>query len=127
MIEFTKPDHQGKELTMIDQETINNLEIRVAALEIRMTEVNSLVNNIIRAASPAPIVETSIDKPSRKLTKAQKEERKDKLIADGPYSKDDLEAMSSPDLKMYASAIGFNPFGQKKANHHYQSSVYPEG
>ncbi len=99
---------------MNDQETIKNLEIRVAALEIRTTELNNLINNIIRATSLATIAETVPEKSFRKLTKAQKEERKDELIADGPYTKHDLEAMSSPNLKMYASAIGFNPFGQKK-------------
>lgn len=99
---------------MTDQETIKNFEIRVAALEIRMTELNSLVNNVIRSISPVPATNTETLKLSRKLNKVQKEERKNKLVADGPYTKDDLEAMSSSDLKMYASGIGFNPFGQKK-------------
>jgi hypothetical protein len=114
MIEFTEPANQRKELSMTDQETIENLGIRVAALEIRMTELNNLINNIIIAKSPAMVTETVRHKLSKRLTKAQKEERKDKLVADGPYSKADLESMSSPELKMYASALGFNPFGQKK-------------
>jgi len=90
----------------------NGMDVRVSALEIRLTAIESQLQLIVGAAG---VIQGEIKKPGRvPMTKAAKDARKAELVKGGPYLKANLEEMELKDLRFYASAIGTNPFGKKR-------------
>jgi hypothetical protein len=90
--------------------TTKNLEIRIAALEIRLGELANLVQLSIGAAQnngPAA-------KASKKMSKAEKEIRTAELMDDAPYTKKQLEEMPVKDIRFIGKASGLNTFGMDK-------------
>jgi hypothetical protein len=82
----------------------NQFDLRLAAIEIRLSSVEAQLNNIIGAVS---------DK-KRKSSKTNKERVKAELVMNGPYDKMQLEEMKGTNLKLLASTFKINSFGIKK-------------
>jgi len=83
-----------------------SVDVRVAALEIRIGAVEALLNNLV-GASP---------KISKKISDAEKDRMKAKLLKGVPYDNKKLEKLNSIQLKLLASAMKINSFGMKRVD-----------
>ena len=83
-------------------ENDNNVKTRLSALEIRMASVEALLNNFVSGAG--------IGK-SRKMSEAEKDQVKKKLLAGVPYNKQKLENLNLQELRMLGSALQIKAFG----------------
>lgn len=87
-------------------ENEKNFGTRLSAVEIRVSALEGLLNNMIGAAS--------ITSKSAKKSSTEKEKTKADLLKKVPYEKKALEGLKSAHLKMLASALNLNSFGIKK-------------
>jgi hypothetical protein len=92
---------------MNEQTANTNMVVRLAALEIRISALESLVNNAIGASSSEP-------RPSKKKDASEKEKIKADLLKRVPYDKKALEELGGAKVKMLASALGIKAFGLKQ-------------
>jgi hypothetical protein len=83
----------------------NNLDLRLSALEIRMASVEASLNNLVGVAST---------RKSKKMSEAQKDQMKKRLLRGLPYDKRRIEKLNLTELRILASAIKINSFGIKR-------------
>ena len=90
---------------MTIQKESKSIELRVPAIEIRMGAVEALMNNFI----------TDSLKPSKTVSKEEKDRIKAELLKGVPYNNKGLENLKLTELRLLASAMGINSFGMKRA------------
>jgi len=83
-----------------------SIDTRLSALEIRMGSVEALLNNLV-GSSP---------RISKKLSNAEKERIRAKLLKGVPYDNKKLEKLTAIELKILASAMEINSFGIKRVD-----------
>ena len=98
-------------MSVIDSEKIlmdgDNSKLRLAAVEVRISSVETLLNNLIGSSSIRAV------KVTKKLSSLEKEKIKAKLLEEVPYVKSQLQSIKTKELKLLASALGVNSFGMK--------------
>ena len=83
----------------------NNFITRLSALEIRMASVEASLNNLVGVAGT---------KKSKKMSVAEKDQMKKRLLRGVPYDKRRIEKLNLTELRMLASVIQINSFGIKR-------------
>ena len=86
---------------------MDNVKIRISAMEIKVVELEALVSKLIGMAQP---------KSCPKICKAEKDHRKSELLDGIPYDKGALEEMKTNDLKMLGAALSIKTFGAKRVD-----------
>jgi len=85
----------------------DNIKLRLAAVEVRISAVEALLNNLIGSSSIRAVTAT------KKLSSFEKERIKAELLEGVPYVRSQLKSIKTMKLKMLASALEVNPFGMK--------------
>ena len=83
------------------EEKLTSIEIRVEQLEIRFSDLSKQVENLKEGRK-------------RKLSKSEKEAKKQELLKGGPYDKKKLDGLKLMEIKMLASAMEINSFGKQR-------------
>jgi hypothetical protein len=92
---------------MTEESKAHNQDIRLSALEIRISAVEALVNKAIGAAQAE-------SKGLRRKSNVEKDKIKAELLKGVPYDKKALENLKFTELRMLTSAIGISAFGLKR-------------
>jgi hypothetical protein len=82
-------------------------DVRLSALEIRVTAVEALVNNLTIGAPGVKV-------GAKKKSDAEKEKMKADLLKGVPYDQKKLSDLTGGQLKMLASALKVKSFGMKR-------------
>ena len=80
----------------------DNLKIRLSALEIRMASIEALMNNFVGGSGI---------RKSKRMSEAEKNQIKEKLLAGVPYNKQKLGELNLQELRMLGSALQIKAFG----------------
>ena len=83
-------------------ETDNNVKTRLSALEIRMASVEALLSNFVGGSGI---------RKSKRMSEAEKNQIKEKLLAGIPYNKQKLGELNLQELRMLGSALQIKAFG----------------
>jgi hypothetical protein len=83
---------------------IDNLKMRLSAMEIRMDSVEAQLNILIGSAA----------RKSNKRSTAEKEKIKAGLLKKAPFDSRKLEKLKTTEMRMLASAMGIKLFGAKR-------------
>lgn len=83
---------------------IDNLKMRLSAMEIRMDSVEAQLNILLGSAA----------RKSKKRSTAEKEKIKAGLLKKAPYDSRKLEKLKTTEMRMLASAMGIKLFGAKR-------------
>ena len=83
---------------------IDNLKMRLSAMEIRMDSVDAQLNILIGSAA----------RKSNKRSIAEKEKVKAGLLKKAPYDRKKLDRLKTTEMRMLASAMGIKLFGAKR-------------
>jgi len=83
---------------------IDNLKMRLSAMEIRMDSVEAQLNILLGSAA----------RKSNKRSTEEKEKIKAGLLKKAPYDSRKLEKLKTTEMRMLASAMGIKLFGAKR-------------
>jgi hypothetical protein len=83
---------------------IDNLKMRLSAMEIRMDSVEAQLNILLGSAA----------QKSKKRSTAEKEKIKAGLLKKAPYDRRKLDKLKTTEMRMLASAMGIKLFGAKR-------------